>query len=172
MKAFVLSEVKLVVSIVLLFSSMAFAEAKTIKQLLEQSTRPTIDELALALGANIKDNPFPYVSYNQLGKDQLKEIDAKLPMIIVELERAFPGAIYAGVGRDMALLTDALQAFYTSIGQKDRVIHVPLSAESFESEVDGQMKKAAPELIYTFINQLPGVDLEHIESGKGLVFLD
>lgn len=154
----------------LLTLSTGWAQSNTLapnlQELLNHQTRPTIGQLYEALGGGqlADKNPFTYIPVSQAGVDQMTTIKKQLPMIIVQLEKAFPGAIYAGIGRDSALLTDALDAFYRSIGQPGRVVHVDISQSSLEG--------ATPQMIFDYINQLPGVDLSKIEYSHGLIFFD
>ncbi len=49
------------------------------------------------------------------------------PQMIASFEKAFPGATWAFIGRDMAILADVFEAFYRSIGQTDRVARIGMS---------------------------------------------
>lgn len=66
----------------------------------------------------------------------LTSLDEELPKLIAGLEFNFPGAIFAGVGRDTRLLTEAIAMFYHSIGQPERTSWIPVSTKLVDASKD------------------------------------
>src|SRR5437868_13584690 len=99
----------------LLISVSAFAQSEQQQSIINKKLRPT-PELLLSKKEYLKDfDSTPFTT------DLFSE---EIPTLIVSLEKAFPGAKYAFLGRDMDLVADAVEAFYLSIGQTDRVARI------------------------------------------------
>ena len=54
-------------------------------------------------------------------------IEDGAPQFITKLEKAYPNGTYMFIGRDTQLIADVVDAFYISIGHKDRVKQVGVS---------------------------------------------
>lgn len=71
---------------------------------------------------------------------QLEENDfAQLDRFIEVAEAAYPGLIFAFLGRDTAPLARAVEARYTAKGEPNRVVNIPLSGPSVRSMNDEQI---------------------------------
>jgi hypothetical protein len=130
---------KLFLLIAALFTaSAAMAANPSQRKLISSDVRPTPAEIMSKKQhfANINPKEFGNLA-NLYGRD--------IPIVIVSLEKAFPGGTYAFLGRDMDLVADAVEAFYLSIGQKDRVQRIRFSTPS--------MQGATPQLITDFLIQ-------------------
>lgn len=105
-------------------------EAKVWK-LLQQTDKPTIAEFLKFIGKPPKageENPFEeYGSFNSVSRD----IERAIPRLIAQFEKAYPNAIWYGLGRDIYLLNDILDAYYTYRGEPGRVRRLGASAPSF-----------------------------------------
>ena len=114
--------------------------AGTISKLINSPTRPTIREIKEVLDPWPLENPFGGVH------DDLTETLSKtVPRLIVRMEKAYPGAIWAPLGRDAVFFGDVLDAFYEAVGERGRVRRLNLSGESFTN--------AGPVLLYDFLTQ-------------------
>lgn len=137
-----------------------------------------------ALAASIYDNPLrptipEVIQYTKdekkSGKDDvttsgrfdpsrfLKAIDADGPAFIAKLEAAHPDARFVFMGRDTQVLADMTEAFYLSIGQKDRVVRLGVSRRS----LDGLSDKDVMLYLKHF-----GLDLNTIEKDRPFVLVD
>jgi hypothetical protein len=166
---------------ILLLAPLTLAHADerpaALQALLRSPTRPRPSALRAAYGGRIPDqNPFSHhrtKNYNAAEAVNAEEegsrhnhllghVMNKLPKTIAMLEKLHPGATYAGLGRDAAILSDALEAYYTSIGQHDRVERIDLSTSSFTgSERD----------LIDFMHNQPGLKLDRLRE-KGFVVFD
>ena len=86
-----------------------------------------------------------------------------MPTTIARLEKAYPGATYAGLGRDVVVMSDALDAYYGSIGQQGRAARVNASTASFHH--------ASHEDTYDLVRHSTGLDLDHVHE-SGFVLYD
>lgn len=139
----------------LLFSTISFAGPR--EDLLALDHRPTFAEFEAAFDGNWPDeNPFGTPSEGLQTK-----ILKSLPTVIVQFEKAFPGATYAALGRDTAFLGDLMAAFYESLGQKNRVVRMDLSRNSLTNQQD---------LVAYLRTQ--GVTAKNLKNSTGLVVFD
>ncbi len=137
----------------LIFLSV-LAQAQNAKQLaiIEQNARPDV--------ATILKDPDLTADFAVRFRDpngKVKNISTYLPQFIVAFEKAYPGGTYAFLGRDMDLIADAVEAYYLSIGQKNRVRRIRFSTPSLTG--------ATAELLTNFLVQegldlTPGVSLK------------
>ncbi len=127
------------------FIQISFASASEYNKLLRQQQRPTVTQIR-----NLLEDwtPAPLVAQPDLPKE--KEIQKRMdlhfnyplwyqllidgaPQMIATFEEAFPGATWAFMGRDMAILADLFEAFYDSIGQSNRVVRINISSPVIQS---------------------------------------
>ncbi len=100
---------------------------------LGQEERPTIKQLVESIGIPsgrvilIKD------------PDQVGSIENEIPRAVASMERAYPGAVWYGLGRDAFFPTDAFDSFFTYIGQPGKVRRLPASAPSFDKKNDKEV---------------------------------
>jgi hypothetical protein len=140
----------------LLISASAFAQTAAQNQLINSDERPS--------PALLLSNP-AYMQNYFTGAAQFNASAflSEVPTMIVGLEKAFPGAKYAFLGRDMDLIADAVEAFYLSIGQKNRVERIRISTPSLQG--------ATPDLITDFLVQL-GLDTNPQSHKEPLIMVD
>jgi hypothetical protein len=122
--------------------------ADPIDELVQQAERPTMAQFLSAMHPFPSSNPIlPRMSVtvsgdlNPFGAVQpspearaaeVRDYVAKsLPGVIAQMERAYPGAVWAPLGRDAVALGDALDAFYQSLGETGRVSRLNASRASF-----------------------------------------
>lgn len=116
--------------LVLISSSFAFGNYS---KLLEKPFRPTTKELIEELQPMPKTNPFRPLYTNDRS---LRLIPILAPKMIVQLEFVYPGAVWAPLGRDTALVADILESYYLAVGQKNRVVRLHASRNSFRDQSD------------------------------------
>jgi hypothetical protein len=138
----------------LLISVSAFAQSEQQESIINKKLRPT-PELLLSKKEYLKD--FGSTSFTT------DNFSTEIPTLIVSLEKAFPGAKYAFLGRDMDLVADAVEAFYLSIGQTDRVARIKISTPSLQG--------ATPDLITDYLIQL-GLDVDPKSHKPPMVMVD
>ena len=162
-----------------LASTPALAEPNiaAARALLDSPTRPTPSDLRRAYGGTIPaENPFKHhypLGYNRNQAMNVAQgmrhehlvghLRATMPKAIAHLEKAYPGATYAALGRDVVVMSDALDAYYGAIGQHGRAVRVNASTASFWSRdyrdtVD-------------LVTQSTGLDLDHVHE-RGFVLYD
>ncbi len=101
-----------------------------VQYLLTMHARPTIAQVERAL------DPWPMIlplSEPQLQNSSLTVAEVQMVALarnIVSLEKAYPGGRYAFLGRDSVQIGQAIDAFYRSIGQPDRVVLLNASGNS------------------------------------------
>jgi hypothetical protein len=122
----------------LLSSNVCWAISDIHSNLLKQPTRPTVLQIKELL---THWTPAPLQNETRLPKDVDKlRLDLQNnfpvwysalisggPQMIATFENAFPGATWAFIGRDMAIIADLFEAFYRSIGQTERVARIGMS---------------------------------------------
>jgi hypothetical protein len=115
-------------------SEFASAGKAELDALLSQSARPTMQQVLEAAGPEVvAQNPYMSPAIQQeLRFSQIKY----LPHVIAFMEKAFPGALWAPLGRDAVIFGDLLEAFYLSIGQPGRVSRLNASGNSFISRTN------------------------------------
>jgi hypothetical protein len=151
-----------------------------IQELLEQPARPTVADLQAALQPWPSENPFlsrmgvvglapeaaSMIRSSPAARAQQVQtyVEGKLPSAIAQMERVFPGATWAPLGRDAVALGDALDAFYHSFGQPDRVVRLDASTRTLEN--------ASATEIVTFLESA-GLDFDPTNAGaKPFVMVD
>lgn len=151
--------------VITLAASLAInASAQGAYDLLTLGHRPTVSEFLEAHdGVLPAQNPYTLNDYNQVGASLLNSYKGQLANIIAQFEKAFPGATYVGLGRDSALLVDALDAFYLNLGQKKRAVHFNASGSTFQ--------RVSSETIVNYTKQL-GLDFSRINEIPPFVFFD
>ena len=137
------------------------------RNLINQATRPTVEQVEKMIAQNgpIIEIPDGRQLPKTANKPQLelqndyaswfKVIQARAPHMITSFEKNIPGATLVFIGRDMSIVADLVEAFYRSIGQKDRVLRVGMSSGTVDSLTVG----SAPENTYQFLKS-NGLDLK------------
>ena len=101
--------------------------------LLQQKDKPTLAEFLKALGvkpAKNQENPFSEYARNSSLR---YELENKFPHTVAQFRKAFPGAIWYALGRDIYLMGDALDAYYThQFNSAGRVRRLHASQPSFD----------------------------------------
>ena len=85
------------------------------------------------------------------------------PEAIASMEKVFPGATWAPLGRDAVLLGDILDAFYQSIGQQGRVSRLNASGNSIRGA-------NAPTLVQFM--ESAGLDFNNIKDKPPFIIFD
>jgi hypothetical protein len=109
------------------YSNYAFATTKTdyqsaIDKLTSMQLRPTVADVKKALKPWPTKNPFGNSDSRQIVAIS-KDLDS-IAKMIAAIELHFPGAVIAPMGRDAVLFGDMMDAFYTAIGQPNRVARI------------------------------------------------
>ena len=147
------------------------------RALLDSPTRPTPSDLRRAYGGTLPAvNPFKHhspLAYNRnqamntvqgMWHDHLvQQLRETMPKAIAHLEKAYPGATYAALGRDVVVMSDALDAYYGSIGQHGRAARVNASTASFSSNNHQDT--------VDLVTHSTGLDLDHVHE-RGFVLYD
>ncbi len=140
------------------------ADAESMREkiwnMLQMENKPTLEEFLVLLG-NYK-GPNPFKDYSSRSRKTDLENVAK---IITKFEKAYPGATWYGLGRDVYLLNDAMDAFYTYIGQPGRVKRLHASQQSFLSSVSDD------KYVYEFM-KTNGIDLDKIDQLPPQIIFD
>ena len=90
--------------------------------------RPKIRQVLAATNGDLAS-----ISVKAVEKDpRVAKIKSKAAGVIAALEYAYPGAVWAPLGRDSAFLGDILEAYYLSRGMKNRVVRLNASTPSFD----------------------------------------
>jgi len=150
-------------------STVAWAD---LRLLLDKPSRPTVSEFIQELGIPEND-PIDrqidvvhlfYKNFADVNPLQLVENQPiYIAKLIAQCEKAFPGATFAFLGRDSAFLADAFAAFYTQIGQPERVVLLNASGTSIDN--------ATPEMLVKFL-QFNGLPKDDLDSAHPFVMLD
>lgn len=109
-----------------------------IEKLLAMSSRPTVEQVLEIYGEVGKANPMRGQPYGYTGVETYRSFNRSyimenVPRLIAAFEHVYPGAVYGGLGRDSARLTDLLNAFYLSLGQPGRAIRLNASGNSLRA---------------------------------------
>jgi hypothetical protein len=112
--------------------SVVFAQTPEQLRLISQETRPSVE---LIMSNAVYLTPFGAA----IDQAKILTFKAALPSVIARLEKAFPGGTYAFLGRDTDTIADLVEGFYLSVGQRGRVVRVPLSTPSFDNNPDAAM---------------------------------
>lgn len=142
------------------------------RDLLNLPKRPTIAQVSEVLklqGMPASDysqliNFFPEVDYDAVGGSLLSAFQSDFSKVVAQLEYAFPGAVFLGLGRDSAILVDALDAFYSHLGQAGRSKLIEASGNSFS-------QNPSDETIVKFLANY-GLDLDKLEQSRPIVIFD
>jgi hypothetical protein len=143
-------------------TSNSFDEAARIDKakqtLLSLAYRPTVTEFLEIMGELPVANPF-----QALGQDaRVEKIGSTGPELIAALEYAYPGVIWAILGRDSALTGDVLEAFYIQNGISNRVVRLNASTDSF----------ATPDMELKFLYSAGLLPAPEAKTQKRWVILD
>lgn len=123
----------------LFFSLSAQAEYKNINEILASPHRPSMIEVLPFLneieeGKNIPVRAEHVANYFDKRIDITKWLRILLetsPRMIATAEQLYPGAKWIFLGRDAMAISDVFEAYYHSIGEKNRVIRLGVSKASF-----------------------------------------
>lgn len=153
------------------YTKLSFAERAPIDKLLSQIERPTVDQLMKAVraaygGTIPSENPFGSAGH-------VKHEAALISDMVAQLEHAFPGGQWLPLGRDAVLIADALDGFYRSIGQADRVRRLDMSGLSLPHYRDANSKTYEEDrpMIYGFL-KANGLDLGKVKDRPPYVMID
>lgn len=140
------------ICLLLLSANSVKADESQFKELSQQPNRPTVTESFNALDGQWPTiNPLPFQPVDGMNREngntrsvRFEDSEAgyldfffeRFPRAIARLEYLFPGATWALLGRDSTLLADALEAYYLSLGQSDRVVQIGLSSGSLSASQD------------------------------------
>ncbi len=125
-----------------LFSINIYAQNKAQTELIENNTRPDI-HLFFSNKSLLEE--YQVSDLNNYENTRLPVYKSQFSNLIISLEKTFPGGTYAFLGRDTAMVADAVEAFYLSIGQKGRVKRINISTPSLQG--------ATPQLLAEFLSQ-------------------
>ena len=103
-------------------------------KLLQEKDKPTINEFLALFPKGHLGNKNPFSKYKGYSDNLKIDVLKVLPEIIVQFEAAYPGAIWYALGRDIYLLGDALNAYYTFNQERGRVRRLHASHPSFDGE--------------------------------------
>ena len=157
---------KAILFIFVLISSLTFAneeQDKITQDLLSLTRRPSVEKVFNAYQGNLPSLPSE-PQRNKRGGLWMETIKQEMPRVIAELEYAYPGAIWAALGRDAVAIVDILEAFYLSVGQSGRVARIEASTATFRSSSDDFIK---------MLEQagLPK-DVKNVENMRPFIILD
>ena len=167
----------------LAFSPHAHAEpdVAAARALLSSTVRPKPSDLRRAYGGTLPaTNPFSHHfpagyragAFNDFDQGMRHEhllghIRETLPKTIAHLEKAHPGATYAALGRDVVQMSDALEAYYSSIGQPHRSVRIDASTPSFtgnDKDIVSFVEQTTP-LDYAKLHERPFVVYDNTRYG-------
>jgi hypothetical protein len=134
-------------------SELASAGQAELDALLTQKARPTIRQVIEAAGSELVAK-IQHTSNGTNDVMRFRQIE-QLPKIIAFMEKAFPGALWAPLGRDAVIFGDLLDAFYLSIGQSGRVSRLNASG--------GGVKGATSDQLVRFLESA-GLDLDNFKK--------
>lgn len=142
-------------TVALVHSTTSFAA--TTKEIAEAFTRrsnqPTFQEMIDAFGGKLPDeNPFLTDGFTEAPSITLYDENAWLSEgnrsqaeilahFIALAELIYPGATWAFLGNDTRLTADPVEAFYLSIGQRDRVVPLTGSGPTIRIDDSGLLAK-------------------------------
>jgi hypothetical protein len=147
------------------------ALARTLDDVMTSPTRPTMAEVEEIL-PEIANWPGVPVHGSQIANwfDKRVDIDSWLPKLlsngpkmIAHFEKTYPGATWVFLGRDGLPWADLFEAYYTSIGQKDRVVRLGISKPSMENVSDETLMQLMRD---------HGLPVDRLDSEQPVVFLD
>ncbi len=152
-------------------ASSANTQAQCLEVLLNSETRPTMLESKNCLqNIDIK-------TAIQFSQDSAKaSVDKRInvarwtdillaygPRLIAKLEKAYPGATWAFLGRDGMAFADMLEAFYDSIGQKNRVVRIEVSKDSF--------KNISGDFVISYLKNI-GYNIDKFQTDYPFIMID
>lgn len=166
-KPYFLGLLSVLSSLLGLSSPTARAGNPAIDRLINQTRRPVMAELlAVFKGRFPRRNPMLRYGYER-SDEFMQTLQEELPRIIARFERVYPGARYAGLGRDSAHLVDLMDAFYLGRGQSGRAVRInasgggihgaelPVLADMLESlgaSLDPEARKFVPLVVFDATN--------------------
>ncbi len=139
------------------FPVFAASIEEAVQELVMMVPRPTVTDMKRLLTPWPKKNPF--------ASNPSQRVE-KLPLAaesIASMERVFPGATWAAIGRDAVMLGDILDAFYQSLGQKNRVVRLNGSGDT--------IRRATKEDLLLMLESA-GLNLKDITGGAPFIVFD
>ncbi len=136
---------------------------------ISDTTRPTMKMISevverLNFAEGIPDNQLLGQKAQGLTYEHwLQVMLEKGPELIAAMEKTFPGATWACVGRDMEAIGDLLEAFYLSIGQEGRVARLGVSKPTFQN--------LDPVMMLKFLEN-KGLNIPEVQRGHPFIFVD
>ena len=171
---------KILLSSLLFFSTLVgAAEYRSLEEILVQPTRPDMFAIKSLPSAPTFSSRIPV--NGQWAK--LHNYDERLavaswtqlllrhsPKLIALFENAYPGGRWAFIGRDGAAFADVFEAFYATVGQRDRVIRIGVSKASFDGLTVEHLKSALGGFNYSvdaWAKQPPLLFVDPVSRGNG-----
>lgn len=115
-----------------------------IERLIKEKRRPSVLTIKSGFRSWPKENIFAEnTKTRKFHQNYAEDIRPILVRSIARLEALYPGAVWAPLGRDSAKLAEALEMFYLSLGENDRVF--PLEGSS------GSIINGSPDILFQFL---------------------
>jgi hypothetical protein len=166
-----------------------FARAETnLRDLIVQPQRPTVVQLLNYASSDFAEEEFQSLKGQKYYFDWQHwqtQLQQHGPEFIAMLECAFPSATWAFVGRDTAMLADLAEAFYLSVGQKDRVVRLGISRGALDGLNDASIvtylqskglslsrRPARPFILVDTVSRGGAVGGSHLSGRQGRRLLD
>lgn len=154
-----------------IYAASAAAHGERIKAILDQPLRPTMEQVLEIFHEIHDEDGIPVSAHAASGYyDQRLDIPGWLklllkngPRLIVEFEKTYPGATWVFLGRDGLPWADLFEAFYTDLGQPNRVVRIGISKPSMENVSDE-----------TLLNLMrdAGVPVDTLDQAHPTIFID
>ncbi len=139
----------------LFLCSITSADERAYQKILSQPSRPRIAEVK-TIREDLEKRA------HGIGSLTSRVLD-HFPKGVVFMEMAYPGAIWAFLGRDSAFIGDAVDAFYESIGQPGRVVRLNASGDG--------VRGASEEMRFAMLESA-GLNLKEVETGRPFIIID
>lgn len=156
------------------------AHSATYEELLKQESRPSVSQVSQLLEywhPPALSSQTTGLHVDKLVKDSLdlhynfpkwfQVLMENAPKMIATFERSFPGATWVFIGRDMAIFADLFEAFYTSIGQNNRVARLKMSSGTLEGLTDELAYKFLKSNLFDETSEFPYVFVDAVSRGGG-----
>ncbi len=159
--------VRLLIILFLLVSGV-LSHGTDVTDLVDKPTRPTIGEIKEVADQLPRNIPYPHFlverhSHTVDFEKWLAIMKQEAPEFIATLEKSFPGATWAFIGRDMQAIADLVESFYESIGQHGRVVRLDCSSPTFI--------RASPNDIVDYVTE-HGFSLKTFKTDHPFILVD
>jgi hypothetical protein len=143
--------------------------AETVEQILAMKEIPNMEVIERS-SSNIYEREGIPISGKRLNFEHwLSVIVSGGPKFVAQLEYAYPGATFAFMGRDTQALAGLVEAFYLSIGQKDRVVRLGMSKGTI---LDSEGNLAVSDFQIVKFLKSNGFSFDHIEKAPPFILVD